>query len=865
MVLLGPASLRYIEFLYKELSTLRVLKRNAIKIKNADLIISVLAEIETLEAEINAHFQQKFHAQSQEVGLNESKETTVEIHQTLGLVDSSADINDTDHTNEIDYGMTYKGTPELTQFFQRPISIITTPIPLGSDFDISNNVWNSYLKSPIVRAKFKNYALMRSDLHIRVSLSGTPFHFGRIIVSWYPMANVNQNLAYYNGGGGARSNKLKYFSQNPWTRVLDVSSNESIELTCPYINTAPMIRLFKQSDTALLAADDIADAVGMGTLYISTLNVMGAVSSGPTAVYLQVYAWMENVALAAPTGSYTYIANSQEVFAGPVETLSTRMAALMKKFTKVPILGDYATAASKFFGGMGQMASVMGFSTPSMENGAVFVKNNPFANLAHCIREDTSHKLTIDPLQEISQNPSLTGATVDEMTLDFLNNRESLMGTFFWAVDDTPLVDTLIQVPVNPCTEAALGSPGSYEYQPTSLHFAAQPFVYWHGSITYRLEFVISKFHRGKVLLIYEPNVGQASAILGAPASLNKQFVHIIDIQESPIYEFTVSWSQNRPWLRSLASNTRTFNLIDFVNLGVSPASLLDYVNGFFYLVPFTELQSPITDVIEVNLYCRSEDMHYNYLDSDYFTNNLPEAESFEAQSHLVSIDYITTDLNQANYSLTNLHTDWFGEAPISYRTLLKRYHKTAEYTDTSVNTAFTLVDEIYRPLTQPPGLSRPPYYDLLSYLRYGYIGMRGSLKKLYRVNQAKFGRTEPGAFVEVTLGEVTNIAVPGLSSVSNSSTTLNYTGSTVFSQASNAGIEVEVPYFSNNLFLTPNSYNITASSESDQFLVRTVDVLFQLPYATASNTVIVAAYTATGEDFSLMGYVGAPPFVSNY
>lgn len=864
MVLLGPASLRYIEFLYKELSTLRVLKRNAVKIKNADLVISVLAEIETLESEINTHLKHNFYAQSAEVGLNESKATTVEIHETLGLIDSSADTNETDYKNEVDYGMVYKGTPDLTNFFKRPIEIYNSIIPLGSDFDISRFVWNDYLKDPIVRAKFKNYALMRADLHIRISLSGTPFHFGRVLVSWYPLANVNSTLAYYDGGG-PRNNKLKYFSQNPWSRVMDVSSNESIELTCPYINTAPMLRLFNQTDGALLAADDIVDALSMGKLYVTTLNKIQAVSTSPTAVYLQVYAWLENVSLAAPTASYTYVANSSEIYSGPVETLSTRMAILMKKFHSVPILGAYATAASKFFGGMGDVASVLGFSTPSLETGAVFVKNNPFSNLAHCIRSDTSFKLTVDPQQEIVQNPSLTGASVDEMTLDFLNARESFLGSFNWNLDDIPLEHVNMHIPVNPCVASAQGGAGVFEYQPSSLHFAAQPFTYWHGDITYRLEFVISKFHRGKMLLIYEPNINQAATILSVPASLNKQYVHIIDIQESPIYEFTISWCQNRPWLRSLASREISFNAVDFNDLGVPGTVYSGYANGFFYLVPFTQLQSPISDTINVNVYCRSDNMHYNYLNSDHFTNNLPDEGLFLAQSHLIERSYITTELNSSNYSIKNLHTDWFGESPISYRTMLKRFHKTAEYNVNTNDRCVLLTDEIFRPLTQPPGISRPTYYDLLSYLRYAYLGMRGSLKKIYRVDTSITGRTELGAFVEATLGDVTAVATPGLTGIGYEISTLNYTGSALFSQASNAGIEVEVPYFSNNLFLNPNSTNITASAQSDDFLVRTVDVLFQLPYSVSANNVSVSAFTATGEDFSLMGYIGAPPIISNH
>jgi len=864
VVLLGPASLRYIEFLYKELSALRVLKRNAVKVKNADLVISVLTEIETLESEINAHLKHNFYAQSAEVGLNESKATTVEIHETLGLVDSSADTNETDYRNEVDYGMVYKGTPDLTNFFKRPIEIYKSIIPLGSNFDISSFVWNDYLKNPIVRAKFKNYALMRADLHIRVSLAGTPFHFGRVLVSWYPLANVNSTLAYYDGGG-PRNNKLKYFSQNPWSRVMDVSSNESIELTCPYINTAPMLRLFNQTDGALLASDDIVDALSMGKLYVTTLNNIQAVSTAPTDVYLQVYAWLENVSLAAPTSSYTYVANSSEIYAGPVETLSTRMAILTKKFHSVPILGTYATAASKFFGGMGDVASVLGFSTPSMETGAVFVKNNPFSNLAHCIRSDTSFKLTVDPQQEIVQNPSLTGAAVDEMTLDFLNARESFLGTFNWNVDNTPLEHINIHMPVNPCVSVAQGGSGVFDYQPSSLHFAAQPFTYWHGDITYRLEFVISKFHRGKMLLIYEPNINQASAILSAPASLNKQYVHIIDIQESPIYEFTISWCQNRPWLRSLASREISFNAVDFNALGVSGTVYSGYANGFFYLVPFTQLQSPISDTINVNVYCRSDNMHYNYLNSDHFTNNLPDENLFFAQSHLIEQTYITTELNSSNYSIKNLHTDWFGESPVSYRTMLKRFHKTAEYNVNTSERCVLLTDEIFRPLTQPPGIDRPIYYDLLSYLRYAYLGMRGSLKKIYRVDTSNTGRTELGAFVEATLGDVSAVATPGLVGIGYEISTLNYTGSALFSQASNAGIEVEVPYFSNNLFLNPNSTNITASAESDDFLVRTVDVLFQLPYSVSANNISVSAFTATGEDFSLMGYIGAPPLISNH
>jgi len=78
--------------------------------------------------------------------------------------------------------------------------------------------------------------------------------------------------------------------------------------------------------------------------------------------------------------------------------------------------------------------------------------------------------------------------------------------------------------------------------------YIALPFDYWGGTMRYRVSVVASKYHSGRVRMVYEPDPMQdfnATKTLGASVYC---FSEVFDVAEGVVVEFDVPWCSIRPW-----------------------------------------------------------------------------------------------------------------------------------------------------------------------------------------------------------------------------------------------------------------------------------------------------------------------------
>jgi hypothetical protein len=226
-------------------------------------------------------------------------------------------------------------------------------------------------------------------------------------------------------------------------------------------------------------------------------------------------------------------------------------------------------------------------------------------------------------------------------------------------------------------------------------------------------------------------------------------------------------------------------------------------------------------------------------------------------------------DINRTSYSTDFLYEEWFGEAPLSYRSMLKRYGGSASLqipATTGYQSGYTFSFYNIPSIVQVG--------NLMSYLRPGFLAMRGSVKKMLNFPSVYSSTTsttkfDVGDMVVVALPFPNKaIALPTPSSFAGNSYTdiFNYTGTIEFSPANNSGVEFEIPYYSTNLFYSSqNGNNQTPASNTlyDQFGVFWYNVCIT-PTSTPNNgTLYIQEYTAAGEDFTMMGYTGAPVYTT--
>lgn len=763
---------------------------------------------------------------------------------------------------------------QIKGFFERPVQIAKIGLDLDSDFDLSYNIWDLFMSDPTVRAKFRNYAFARFNMNIRIAVSGTPFHYGRLLVAYEPFPSVNQPLSSF--GPTYRYERLKYLSQAPGAKTIDIRENTPFEVHIPYVSPQPVGRLYNDSSTVLLDTDTYDDFHSLGTLYISTLNQIKAVSTTATNVYLYIYAYADSVQLGSATGTVMEVtAESDERVRGPVETFATNAMAVTSVLEQIPPISIFAKASTIAMGGLKAIAALFGWSYPVMIDKPVRQRPDPYQNGAQTIGMDTGKRITLDPKCELSVDPRIMGVDEDELAITAITSRESFVSQFTWAPGTVPLVDTLWATYVTPRANEVITVGSKVVTMPSALSFAATPFGFWRGTIEYRLEIVASNFHRGKLMIVYEPNTPQIG-LIGSGISTNKQYTKVIDIQETQSVNFTVDWNFPRPWARNIPDTLMS----DTMGSGfTATTTMLPYANGAILITPFTELQSPDTSSIQINVYVRSTDMKFNrFTDENLPLLTAPFSVSGESLE-IMEVDAESDTLNQRPVTdmainrpvmeQGQLSADFFGEMPISFRALLKRFESmlicvAAGASQANFNTTCTFKIWPDKPSEYANGSK---FSNLYHYLRKAFLGQRGSLRRRVLIRNDTTGITDQRSYSVITVRLLNDSdTTASYSAVSDNSFDYpNYQmdGTIVFIDNVNSGIEFEVPNYTNNLFQFACNddpwYDIPVM---EQHALRNYQVIIGSAGKLASVSALESF--AAGEDFMLMRWLAAYPVVLN-
>jgi len=750
----------------------------------------------------------------------------------------------------------------LDNFFARPVEIDAFTVVPGSPIHKTYRLWDLWSLNPTVRSKFRNMSYFKGNLHVRISVSGTPFHFGRLMLSYQPYAAYNEPLLALNTSTLSFSDMtpllLNYLSQTELSTVIDIKENKPVEMTCPFISPKPMHRLFNDAGTAISAATSFDDFRNAGNLYLISINDVGSVSTTPTNIFVQIYCWATDVELGTATGTWMQITTESgpmdEREVGVVQRWSSSAKDISAALSSVPVIAPLATASTIFFGALERVAAIFGWSRPVLVDEPMIVKNNPFQNGAQTIGCETSMRITLDPKQELSVDPRVVSLSRDDMVISDIAKRTTYLTTFSWNPTDVQMVP-IWSSRITPCLcTLAIGGDGQAYMQPTAAYFASMPFCYWRGDIIFTFEIVCSAFHRGKLGILTDPNIS-AYDLITSDLGTNKQFMTVVDLQDSQRVEVRVNWQQYRAW----ATIDNNFH-IDNYNTDMR-IDQPEYTNGFIVLFPFTRLQSPLSDSIPINIYVHFEDLQVNYLAD----RNLPTSRRIRAESGRLSDDiHDTIMLNDSAPPSDDICMYHFGERPVSFRSLLKRYAQSSIIVVSSNTDPTTLVTHLKLPIMPLNGVpmgsssSNVPY-NLFTYLRLAFLGYRGGIRK--RIILGGDPKMLNNSMVQVTLSIPRTTDVITNEQVEYSGSSLN--GTVHFCPASNGGIEVELPFYSGNLFQF--SFNDLGypdggpSNEMESYWLKAYHIYIDSGVVNSFYTVVEE--TATGEDFSFLRYQGAPYF----
>nr|ULF99945.1 MAG: hypothetical protein 2 [Marnaviridae sp.] len=711
-----------------------------------------------------------------------------------------------------------------------------------------------------------NYAWLKCDLKIKIMVNASPFYYGTTLVSYHPLPSFHTQSITNDTG-------TRYFipySQRPHIWIYP-QNNEGGEMTLPY--------LWPKNWLSTLVNQDFIDMGKLTYFPVVTLQSANGVAAG--GVTISTYAWAENVVLSGPTSGF--VMQSDEYSMGPVSSVASAVSNAANALTGLPMIGSFMTATKIGASTVASIASSLGFSNPPVIENTLPIKNQGIPQLASPEISYPIEKLTIDPKNELTVDPSAVGLPPnDELSIQHLTNKESYLTTFNWSSVDAS--DALLfSSAVTPEMFDIDATPTAPMYL-TPMAWISSMFNHWRGDIIFRFRFICTQYHRGRVRIIYDPSGSAAANILNITATQSVVFNEVVDLTKDTNVEIRVPYQQALAWCTTF--NPVSAAQVPFtVGSGTTFKHVPSITNGMIAVRVVTSLTSPILAstvqcIVSVrgaeNLeFSNPSDISTRY---SYFSPQSDEYE--ETDSNLVIAGHSKPNLDPNRYLIN------FGEQITSVRQMLRRFQY---YRSTSYSNAFGGAVQ-YKQISMykiPPffgyvvggwdtakgviatGTNFPMNYCGNTYLHWiipAFIGQRGSIN--YSLVQDGSLATLQMAARQPTVSLVqcteTAISLSGSSSVATSAmrdTALAGASSSGIMAANNfttAGVTWQFPNYSSYKFNVTSPLNFTAALMQDDTDTQSQRILTG---STKSSTATTAShwFVAAGTDFMPLFFLNVP------
>lgn len=528
----------------------------------------------------------------------------------------------------------------------------------------------------------------------------------------------------------------------------------------------------------------------------------------------------------------------------------------------------------------GRVADTATFAATVHEPGGL-IKNFRAIQVRHLSATATRMQTECSKLAIDSRTVGLDGK--DQMDIKSLVTRQSYLTQFTWS--PSTAADTMLW---NTRVGPALYRDNGDEIHPTPMAMVQNLFEKWQGTMKFRFQVVKSAFHKGRLLIRWDPNVTSAGI------QYNTVYSRVIDIAEEDDFELEVGWGQSEPFLNtSYLSSTAP----QAFGTGKLLYSSLSKWNGILDVVVLNPLVSPAADAnIQINVFVSMcDDAKFGAPTSEGIKNlslfkgdNLAPQSGYRPQSGVVA-DPISADTDKPTetskiapiapvMSITDKQMQvFFGESPKSLRELFRRYVYTQMYQTSPSATEFRLWTLTTSALPDQYGWdpTGPSNYTTtsgtnpatlcqmtpLSFMIGCYAGWRGSLRKKFMFwGGARYPIVSRAGFVP-SVDTTTDLGASEASMQLGASrlfATKGFNGIASQDMNNNGVVECEVPYYIGKRMSPARipAYNFNNGAECI-----TVESLLNTNNATINAQVRIFEHCATGEDFSLFFFVGCPIF----
>lgn len=778
---------------------------------------------------------------------------------------------------------------DLGNFLGRPVRIAEYNWGVGSGLFQRFNPWTQFLGDSRVKEKTANFELYRSKLHVKMVVSGTGFHYGRALVSYNPLYgrdDVTVQRSFLQSDLVAASQKPHFFI-NPTT-------NAGGQLDLPFFYPDNYLSLTRSSE----------DVGEMGEITIKSFDSLRHANGGTGNVTITIYAWASDVILAMPTSlslsssSFTpqsgKMNSGDEYGKGIISKPASAIARAAGHLTSVPVIAPYARATQMCAMAAGEVANHWGYSRPAIVSDIVKFKPNPTGNMANTDAAEALSRLTLDSKQELTIDSRTVGLDgEDQMDVSRFCQRESYLDTF--TMDEAQSPDSLLwNSKVTPVLFRQEGTSGTFaELHPTPMAMMSVPFEKWQGSIKYRFQIVKSNFHKGRLLVRWDPRSN------GSNIEYNTTYSRVVDLGEEDDFEICIGWGQKEPFLE-LSEIVASINP-PFRSSSRYPSDNTATFNGVLEIAVLNSLVSPaISSPISINVFVSAcDDIKFGQPAGDkltkysLFRQPVARRSEFTPQSGEISDGLAIAGTSEgatdvpvgadsiAPIAKTTEVADqtmnvFFGESVSSLRQLFRRYVKHRTYVTLPTN----IPGDIGQTVIEDPGLGLWTGWDpngidtvqgnpcnitiptFAQFFTPCYAGWRGSTRAKYA-----FGG-KPGNNPIVTRGSnvplkyniVINETDEGelektLTFLQGSSTSA---GSATTNIGINDTIEVEFPYYQRSRFITARKPSADFCNGAKGGRIE------MLTNAESDIGAVINTWKSVGEDFTLFFFTGCPILYAN-
>nr|AWK77893.1 structural polyprotein [Perth bee virus 5] len=405
----------------------------------------------------------------------------------------------------------------LGEYLRRPVKIYSSTWAQGGGMIATIQPWSLFVNNVAIKNKLQNYSRISFRLHLKFLINGSPFHYGSLRACYAPLGGARAQYA--------ATSDLIPFSQQPGL-YLEPQNMSSAEMVLPFI-----------WQHNWLSIPNNTDFLRMGTLNMLEYAPLQSANGATSGVTVIIYAWAEDVKLMGPTSYAAVQSDEYEDHSGTISGPASAVANVAARLSDVPVIGPFALATEIGARAVASIARLFGYSNPPVIDDVMPFQGKSFHAFANAETRMPIDKLSLDPKNEVTVSSSVCGvAESDPLVFKHLL-RESYMlgtqwtgaqasGTLIWSAMVTPhFHDGLAPRNVVPMT-----------------YFGAN-FRFWRGSIIYKFRIIKTKFHKGRILISYDPH----GDITTNPNTETTTFSRIVDIETEDSFEIAVPYKATQP------------------------------------------------------------------------------------------------------------------------------------------------------------------------------------------------------------------------------------------------------------------------------------------------------------------------------